>query len=180
MAEGLAVDASAAHVADDARSFAAWMKEHEGMVFSLAYHFLQNRAAAEDLSQDVFLRLYQNLHTIQSPAHLKFWLRQVTSRRCIDLARRARLLRFLSLQDLPDPVAEVEFADPTLEEKLRKLVSTLPPRPRMIMVLRYQEDLEPSEIATLLGISPNTVKSSIRRALALLREKLERQLGAKP
>ena len=67
--------------------------EHQAMVFSLAYHFLQNRAAAEDLTQEVFVGLFEHLHTIQSPSHLKSWLRQVTSRRCIDIVRRGLTLR---------------------------------------------------------------------------------------
>jgi RNA polymerase sigma-70 factor, ECF subfamily len=157
--------------------FEQLMREHEAMVYSLAYHFLQNRTAAEDLTQEVFLGLYQNLHTIRSSAHLKYWLRQVTSRRCIDVGRKARLWRFLSLGDAPEPAGELHLADPVMTHRVQTLVATLPPKLRMTVVLRYQEDLEPTEIATLLGIPLNTVKSSLRRSLELLRKKLTRQLS---
>ena len=160
----------------DASGFAALMREHQAMVYSLAYHFLHNRAAAEDVTQDVFLRLYQSLPGIQSPTHVKHWLRQATSRRCIDIARRARLRRFLSLGAAPEPAMEMRVADPALERKLRTLVAELPPKLRMTVVLRYQEDLEPSEIAEVLGIPLNTVKSSLRRSLARLRHTLARQI----
>jgi len=63
----------------DLGGFTQLMLEHQAMVFSLAYHFLQNRASAEDLTQDVFLGLYRSLHTIRSPAHVKHWLRSPSS-----------------------------------------------------------------------------------------------------
>src|SRR5262245_13170571 len=160
----------------DAAGFAALMREHQTMVYSLAYHFLHNRAAAEDLVQDVFLRLYQNLKMIQSAAHLKHWLRQATSRRCIDIARRARLRRFLSLGAAPEPAVEMPLTDPAMERMVRALIAALPARHRMAVVLRYQEDLEPSEIAAVLGVPLNTVKSHLRRSLASLRQKLTRQM----
>lgn len=152
------------------------VQEHQAMVFSLAYHFLQNRAAAEDLTQEVFVGLFEHLHTIQSPAHLKSWLRQVTSRRCIDIARRGRLRRFLSLGDTPEPAQEIRLADPLITRRLQTLVATLPAKQRMAVVLRYQEDLEPAEIASTLGIPLNSVKSLLRRSIDLLRRKLTRQL----
>src|SRR5262245_51738248 len=139
------------------------VQEHQAMVFSLAYHFLQNRAAAEDLTQEVFVGLFEHLHTIQSPSHLKSWLRQVTSRRCIDIARRGRLRRFLSLGDTPEPAQEIRLADPLITRRLQALVATLPAKQRMAIVLRYQEDLEPAEIASSLGIPLNSVKSLLRR-----------------
>ena len=58
---------------------------------------------------------------------------------------------------------------------LRRLIATLPETPRMAMVLRYQEDLDPAEIAEVMGIPLGTVKSHIQRSLALLREKLARR-----
>jgi RNA polymerase sigma-70 factor (ECF subfamily) len=161
----------------DSGGFTQLMLEHQAMVFSLAYHFLQNRASAEDLTQEVFLGLYRNLHTIQSSAHVKHWLRQATSRRCIDLGRKARLRHFLSLGDVPEPATELRLADPAMARRVQTLVATLPPKQRMTVVLRYQEDLEPTEIAAVLRVPLNTVKSSLRRSLELVRKKLTRQLS---
>jgi RNA polymerase sigma-70 factor (ECF subfamily) len=155
--------------------FAHIVQEHQAMVFSLAYHFLQNRAAAEDLTQEVFVGLFENLHAIQSPAHLKAWLRQVTSRRCIDIARKARIRRWLNLGDAPEPAQEIRLADPLIRRRLQTLIATLPAKQRIAVVLRYQEDLEPSEIATVLDIPLNSVKSLLRRSLDVLRTKLTRQ-----
>jgi DNA-directed RNA polymerase specialized sigma24 family protein len=63
----------------DAAAFESIVREFQGMVFSLAYHFLHDRALAEDMAQEVFLHLFRNLRSIQSPEHLKFWLRKVAT-----------------------------------------------------------------------------------------------------
>jgi RNA polymerase sigma-70 factor (ECF subfamily) len=83
----------------------------------------------------------------------------------------------VSLEEVPEPVARSTENDMLLSEALRKVVSTLPEKPRMVVILRYQEDLDPTEIAKVLGMPLNTVKSHLRRSLSLLREKLSRKLG---
>ena len=64
-----------------------------------------------------------------------------------------------------------------LERRLRQLVASLPPKQRMVVVLRYQEDLEPEEISELLRVPVGTVKSQLQRSLAILREKVARTMG---
>jgi len=164
-------------VGGDQLAFAQIVDEHKAMVFSMAYHFLRDRSLAEELAQEVFLHLHQNLSAIKSPAHLTFWLRKVTGHRCIDQARRRKIRPQISLDDVPEPVAREQDADPLLSETLRRVVDTLPEKPRMVVILRYQEDLDPLEIAEALDMPVNTVKSHLRRSLAILREKLTRCLG---
>ncbi|HLG15239.1 MAG TPA: sigma-70 family RNA polymerase sigma factor [Blastocatellia bacterium] len=161
----------------DQLAFAEIVRAHQSMVFGLAYHFVRDRSLAEELAQEVFLHLHQNLSSIKSPAHLTYWLRKVTSHRCIDLARRRRVRPQVSLEDVAEPVAENVSGDPMLSETLRRTIAALPEKPRMVVILRYQEDLEPAEIARVLGMPVNTVKSHLRRSLAMLREKLSRCLG---
>ena len=169
--------ALARSVLGDQLAFAELVRQHQGMVFSLAYHFLRDRWLAEELAQEVFLNLHQNLSAIKSPAHLTFWLRKVTSHRCIDQARRQKVRPQVSLEDVPEPMAKASDDDFMLSETLRRVVDTLPEKARMVVVLRYQEDLEPAEIARALQMPLNTVKSHLRRSLALLRDKLSRSLG---
>ena len=88
----------------DAEAFADLVREHQGMVFSIAYHFLQDRSLAEDLAQEVFLELFQSIDRIQSPAHLTYWLRKVTSNRCIDQGRKKHRRREMALEEAPEPV----------------------------------------------------------------------------
>jgi RNA polymerase sigma-70 factor (ECF subfamily) len=152
------------------------VRRHQAMVFSIAFHFLQDRAAAEDLAQDVFLQLYRSLPSLQSAEHVTFWLRKVASHRCIDYARRRRL-PFLSLTAAPEPLSEERARDPFLTKHVRAVVASLSYKARLIVILRYQEDLTPNEISDATGIPVATVKSQLQRALATLRDKLVRVAG---
>ena len=144
------------------------------MVFSLAYHFLQDRALAEDVTQEVFLQLYREQGSLETEQHIRHWLRKVASHRCIDAARRRKVRPRVGLEEIREPVAREDFQDPILSETLRKLVATLPETPRMIILLRYQEDMDPGEIADTVGMPVATVKSHLHRSLAMLREKMRR------
>jgi RNA polymerase sigma-70 factor (ECF subfamily) len=155
-------------------AFAAIVRRHQAMVFSLAFHSLRSRPAAEDLTQDVFVEFYRCLRRMESAAHVEAWLRRVTSHRCIDELRRPRHRLELATDALPDRGELPASPEPFLEERLRMLVTGLPPHARMVVVLRYQEELEPSEIADALNMSINTVKSHLRRSIATLRKALGR------
>jgi RNA polymerase sigma-70 factor (ECF subfamily) len=146
------------------------------MVFSIALNFVRDRQAAEEIAQDVFVLLHRNLDSLESPEHIVFWLRRVTSNRCIDHARRARR-PLVSLDDVPELRAAAPSADPLLAERLRRLVASLPEQARVVVILRYQEDLTPAEIALVLSMPIATVKSHLQRSLALLREKFLRVTG---
>ena len=163
----------------EASAFSDIVGEHQAMVFSIALHFLRDRSAAEELAQEVFLHLHRNLRTIESSAHLVYWLRKVTAHRCIDQARRLKLRPRISLTEYleraPEPAADERPADPLLTGLLRRLIASLPVRSRMIVILRFQEDLDPAQIADVLGIPLGTVKSNLHRSLAVLRGKLERE-----
>jgi RNA polymerase sigma-70 factor (ECF subfamily) len=142
------------------------------MVFSLAWHILNDRLRAEEIAQDAFLQLYRSLDGIESPVHLVRWLRQVTTRRCIDQIRRSRF-RVMSLDHAVEVEAVEERADPLLQRRLREMIASLPELQRVVLTLRYQEDLDPSEICRIVSMPVNTVKSHLHRALVALRKKLE-------
>ncbi len=157
----------------DTSAFEEIVREHQAMVFSMAYYFLRDRWVAEEIAQDVFLRLYRNLAGIKSSAHLVLWLRKVTSRRCIDEVRRNPARPQVSLEEAPEPADCTPSSDPLLSRRLRGLVASLPENARMVIILRYQEELDLAEIAEILEIPINTVKSRLQRSLAMLRAKLE-------
>ena len=159
-------------------AFAALVREHQAMVFSVARNFLRDRAIAEEVAQEVFLHLYRHLAAIESPEHLKYWLRKVAGHRCIDYARRNQM-QTVEWEEVSEPAAPAKTADVMLQQMLRRYVGTLPDMPRLIVTLRYQEDMEPTEIAEALEMPLNTVKSHLRRSLAILREKVGRSLGEK-
>jgi len=160
----------------ESAAFADLVREHQGMVFSIAYHYLHERSLAEDLAQEVFLELYQSLSRIQSAAHLTFWLRRVTANRCIDQGRKKVRRREQALEDAPEPVASDPPADPLLLERLQQSLAGLPEKQRLVVILRFQEGLGPAEIAEALDMPVNTVKSTLHRSLEELRKGLTRKL----
>jgi RNA polymerase sigma-70 factor (ECF subfamily) len=154
--------------------FATLVAENQSMVFSLALRFLRNREVAEELAQDVFLQLYQNLARIETPAHATWWLRRTVCHRSIDEVRKRKLRPAVGLESAPDPVADSRPDDLLLNKRLRQLVETLPEKARAVVLLRYQEDLDPSEISEMLEMPLSTVKSHLHRSLTLLRGKLQK------
>lgn len=155
-------------------AFAALVRQHQSMVYSLAYHFLHDEATAEELAQEVFLELHRGLPSLESADHATNWLRRVTSHRCIDQTRRDRNRPRVALDDIAEPAAAPRESDFLLSDRLRKLTASLPAKARAVLLLRYQEDMEPTEIARELEMPVNTVKSYLQRSLAMLRSKLER------
>jgi RNA polymerase sigma-70 factor (ECF subfamily) len=171
-----AVDGEAQSAAMERPAFVDVLHEHQGMVFSIALHFLRDRSAAEEVAQDVFLQLHKHFDSIEVP-RVVFWLRKVTSHRAIDYIRRRKLRTTVALENLPEPSSPGEQPDLMLNRRLRTLVASLPEKPRMVMVLRYQEDMMPEEIAAALDMPVRTVKSHLHRSLEMLREKIGRSMG---
>jgi RNA polymerase sigma-70 factor (ECF subfamily) len=163
---------------DDPERFEELVREHQAMVFSMACRYLRNRALAEEIAQDVFLQLYRKLPALESPDHVLHWLRWVTAHRLIDHSRQEKRRPQSPLDDVPEPAADpANRADPLLSDMLRELVAALPENARVVMILRYQEDLDPMDIARALDMPIATVKSHLQRSLALLRDKLSREKG---
>jgi RNA polymerase sigma-70 factor (ECF subfamily) len=162
--------------AGDTDAFAALVRQHQGSVFSIGLRMLNRRDAAEDLAQDVFLQLYRKLDSIETLEHLGFWLRRVAANLAIDWLRRAPHVATQALEDGADVPAQERDEDLLMSRELARLLGELPPAPRAVMLLRYQEDCDVAEIAAALDMPVNTVKSHIKRSLTALRG---RMIGAK-
>lgn len=158
----------------DGPGFAALVKERQAMVYSIAWNYLRNQALAEEVAQEAFLELHRRLAQIESDTHAVHFLRRVAVHRSIDEGRRTRLQSRFGLDDMPEPEVTTRMADPLLEGALARLVDSLPGRARMMVILRYQEDMDPTEIAGVMGIPLGTVKSSLHRALGVLRKRMAR------
>ena len=159
-------------------AFRELLHAYQHTVYSLALRMLKVPEDAEELAQDVFVAAHRHLGKITSAAHLLFWLRRTVCHRAIDRLRRRPLLPPVPLDATAEIPAADTGADPLLERCLRDLVLQLPPVPRAVVLLRYQEDLDPPEIARTLGVPLNTVKSHLKRSLALLRRRYEETAAA--
>jgi len=146
------------------------------MVFSIALRITGDWGAAEEAAQDVFLALYRSLDGLTSEEHVLFWLRKAVVHRATDYRRRfARMpeMRGEAVNDLP---GNPNDGDPLQTRHLQQLVACLPENLRAAIVLRYQEEMMPEEIAQTLEMPVATVKSNLQRGLDLLRRKAEKVL----
>ena len=157
----------------DLDAFEALVRRHQRKVYSLAWHGIRDQMVAEEIAQDVFMQLHAALPRIESAAHLGAWLRRTTSHRVIDTLRVRRVAR--SLEDVAEPQVTPGSADPLADRLVHRALARLAPRARLIVMLRYMDDLAPTEIAETLDMSLNTVKSHLRRGLLVLRSRLQRE-----
>jgi RNA polymerase sigma-70 factor (ECF subfamily) len=159
--------------AGDAEAFRQLVIEHQARVFGIALRLTGQRADAEELAQDVFVKLHAALAQIESPAHLTHWLLRTVSHRVIDRlrqqARQGVRVPLEALDESPAAQALESADDPLAAAQLHRLLLQLQPDARAVMLLRYQEDLDPTDIAALLDMPLATVKSHLRRSLEWLR-----------
>ena len=166
----------------EARVFRELVEQHKSMVFSIAYRMLGDRGIAEEVAQDVFLELYRWMDRLESDAHITFWLRRTATHRSTDAIRRRNLRPEAAAEEWEESFDRAVFANGglrdedrvvTLSARLERALLTLPAQQRATVVLRYQEDLSPEEIAAVTGDTVPAVKSNLQRGMALLRRKSE-------
>jgi RNA polymerase sigma-70 factor, ECF subfamily len=151
------------------------IEAHQRMVFSLALRISGEPGAAEEVAQDVFLELHRRREPLESEDHLRFWLRRVAVHRATDALRRIALRPEAAaeewLEERHSAAAAGGGRDSAIFARVEELLKALPEPMRVAIVLRYQEEMLPDEIAALLGQPVATVKSHLQRGLKLLRSK---------
>lgn len=151
----------------------------------LAYRLVGNRADAEEIAQEAFLRFFAGIDKFRGECSVGTWIHRTVTRLAIDHLRRERLRRqiffFRKEEDDPEPMDYV--ADPRpgpgdcligaeTGRRLAKAMQKLPSRQRAVFVLRHQEELPLKEIASLLDLEEGTVKAHLHRAVMRLRREL--------
>ena len=146
-------------------------ERHKDYVFRLAWGFLGEQDAAEDVTQEVFLRVAKGRGRWRARAKFRTLLYQITLNACREVRRRrGRDLRFASGAEAEEPVATAP--DPRLTDLARAL-GGLSDRQREAVVLRFYEGLDTRETARVMGCREGTVKSHLHRALETLRRTME-------
>ena len=154
------------------------VRDHSARVFRLAYRLTGNAHDAEDLTQDVFVRVFRSLHTFQ-PGTFEGWLHRITTNLFLDSARRRQKIRFDGLAEgsedrLPSswPTPSEALADADLDHDVAAALAALSPEFRAAVVLCDIEGLTYEEIAAVLDAKIGTVRSRIHRGRAQLRAAL--------
>jgi RNA polymerase sigma-70 factor (ECF subfamily) len=164
----------------------AWdqiVRMHWRKVFNLAYKFVGRHDEAEDLTQDIFLKIFRALHTFDRRANFQTWLISISRNLCIDHYRSVRKERETMARDVDSadlmpvsrergPHAELEQTD--LRHLIRQALAELPPALKEAVVLRDLQEFSYQEIADKLGLPEGTVKSRINRGRLELARQLRR------
>ena len=166
----------------DPRAFENLVIAYQHRVFGVALRMLGNRAEAEELAQEVFLRVHRAIGEFRGESKLSTWLYAVTSRLCLNrlasgerrMARQGEeTLTRLASSEI-GPAEEMERGE--LETALHRAIAELSEERRIVVVLRDLEGLSYEEIAAALDLELGTVRSRLHRARMDLRDKLERFL----
>ena len=169
--------------------FAVLVKRYQGPLYNFALRHLRNPSSAEEVVQDAFVRLVQNAADFKHEARFSTWMFTIVRNLCIDQIRKASLRRHPSLEEpkraeegegptlgeqTADSKANVERTAVSTEirERLMQAVDALPDEQREVFLMREVSNLPFKEIAEIVGIPENTVKSRMRYALERLQAAL--------
>lgn len=174
----------------DMRSFEELIKRHQTGVYNFIYRFFGNRETAQEVFQEVFIKIHRAVDRYSPNGKFTTWLYTITRNQCVDIYRRNKIREALSLDQthretdvrLGDTIASEDVPPDVLssaheiEGVLQGALEQLNPDQREVFLLREKEGFKFEEIAQMTGVSVNTVKSRMRYALEGLRRIL-RQTG---
>ena len=168
----------------DGASFGVLLEKHRTSVVHFLYRMVQNYAVAEELAQEVFLRVYRSRESYEASAKFTTWLFRIATHLALNALRDGKNERLQERldNDSPDlPARQVSDARPTVEQRMvyqvrldevRRAVATLPEKQRAAVLMHKYEEMEYSQIAKVLSCSESAVKSLLFRAYETLRARL--------
>jgi RNA polymerase sigma-70 factor (ECF subfamily) len=176
----------------DRKAFEALFRRHARAMVNFAYKYVNDRAAAEELAQDIFCKVFESAPSYTPQAKFSTWLYRVATNHCLNEVRKGRYAVVeLSVETggrdeagadaplaLPDagPSPEAQAAQNEFDRELRAVLAALPENQRLAMALLVDGGQSYDEIAVTLKVSVSAVKSLIVRARATLKEKLRHAL----
>ena len=162
----------------DERAFQELVDRHKDLVFALIARTVQDRSRAEDLAQDVFLRIHRGLPYFRGEARLSTWIYRIVANVCLQDHDRAP--RTSTLDEERDAhavsVADRQFTDLEVRDRLEKAIARLPPNQRLLVAAHYLEGVQYEDLAEALNLPMGTVKTHLYRAKQQLRRMLETDL----
>ena len=156
--------------------FGALYERFSHVVYNKCYGFTQTKAEAEDLAQDVFVKLYQKLSSFKGNSKFSTWMYSLTYNMCVDFVKKKEIKTVSSdefeLENLNH--LQIETEDYSLfqmrEDVLKKALENIAPEDKMILLLKYQDDFSIKEIMVVLEINEGAVKMRLKRAKARIVE----------
>ena len=166
----------------DPSAFQAIVERHRSMVYRVAYQFAGNHHDAEDIAQDVFIKVYRSLDRFRQDAQLTSWMYRIVMNACIDHRRRQRSAiaapfgdeaeqRMLNTPEGTPGPEERAYAG-EIGQVLESEIGRLPSGQRVVFVMRHHQGMKLCEIADALGLAEGTVKRQLHAAVHRLRQAL--------
>lgn len=166
------------------RQYQHIVETHKNRIFNYAFYYLKNREDAEDVTQDVFIRLWNHWQEMERKK-ITAWLLRVTYNRCIDIVRRRKnyenrmqnSVHYKIENDVADqasvnrPDVNVEFSD--IQRTLLAVMDLLPEQTKSILLLHYFEGLQYRTIGEILDLKVGAVKTAVHRGKKVLRDNIE-------
>lgn len=162
----------------DMSCFYELVKRYKGPVINFAYRMLQDKHIAEDIAQETFFTLYQNVKSYRAEAKFSTWLFTLANSRCVDQLRKMERYQKVQVSSI-EKEKEIsidsfhkEAVKEEVRQKVQEAVAGLPQNYRQVIILKEFHNFSTSEIAGILGYPVNTIKSWVQRARMELKEKL--------
>ncbi|NHM33834.1 sigma-70 family RNA polymerase sigma factor [Neobacillus terrae] len=155
------------------------MDSYGTSILHLAYSFVRNRATAEDLSQEIFLKCYEKLNTFKGDSTIQTWLYRIAVNHCKDYVkswhyRKVFASEYISkMKKGQENATEIQFIQKTDRAELFDDILRLPVKYKEVIILAYFNELTMNEIGLVYGINVNTVKSRISKAKKILKGFIE-------
>jgi RNA polymerase sigma-70 factor, ECF subfamily len=167
----------------DEGAFQELIERYKDLVFALIARTVQDRSRAEDLAQDVFLRIHRGLPYFRGEARLSTWIYRIVANVCVqDQTRPSVQAPTVSLDDeqtgarVTPSAPDRQFGDLELRDRLEKAIARLPPNYRLLVAAHYLDGVLYEDLAEALGLPLGTVKTQLYRAKQQLRRLLETEL----
>lgn len=162
------------------QAFRAIVETHQGFVYAVAFRFINDPQDAEDITQEVFIRLWKNLHTYKQEVKLTTWLYKIVTNRSLDFLKSRHGRQRKNKIDIDDThfvqdrsTPEKEFQQRELSQIIHAAADELTPKQKAVFILRDLEGLAPEEVSETLSMSLGNVKSNLFHARQKMTEKLK-------
>lgn len=168
----------------DEKSLEVLIKQYLKPIYSFVYHYVGNTTDAEDITQEIFVKMWRNIKKFDQHKNFKTWIFTIAKNASIDFFKKKKTLPFSALENssgdnaIVDALADTSLLPDELVERadkthaLASVLKKITPKYLKVLLMRYNDELTFSEISEFLGESINTIKSRHRRALFFLKKKL--------
>jgi RNA polymerase sigma-70 factor (ECF subfamily) len=173
-------------VGGNQQAYAELVGRYQHYVFTLALKYCQNREDAEEVAQDIFVKVYRSLADFKGTSKFSTWLYTITYNTSVTFLRKKRMSTqsiddertFVQLESQESSFSANQIEQKTRNQRINEAIAQLSPDDAQVITLFYKGDQTLEEIGKIMGLEPNTVKVRLHRARQRLKDKLEKDYSS--